>query len=192
MSRSTHCVGTDGGPLVLIPQPYLLAWEGGSPPSSGRVVQAKFRCDDPDAPATDYDLACDVDGYLGVIPVGAGEGLVVSIDPLPACWWSDEQGRGGVLLRWLHGDGTLNTDQVAASVPEDLWEPTGIRFHIPEGRVYLFDSAYPARELPNMDEDQKLTFFISPGRYSLATALYAPDEENSLVLHRFTPATSPA
>lgn len=50
----------DGGPLLVLPSAAESAWGGSDPPSGGRVVDAKFRWNEPDAPATDYDRACDL------------------------------------------------------------------------------------------------------------------------------------
>ena len=67
-------LGTDFGPLLLVPGEHLSSWEGIDPPSSGRWVEARFRWHDPNDPATDYDRACDVEDYLGLIEIGTGNG----------------------------------------------------------------------------------------------------------------------
>ncbi len=72
-----------GGPLLLVPGEYLPFWGGIDPPTDGRQIVAHFRYGGDDAPATDYDRACDVDDYLGVIEVGSGCGVVLGDEPLP-------------------------------------------------------------------------------------------------------------
>lgn len=187
-------VGTDGGPLLLIPGRHLLEWEGSDPPTGGRVVQATFRCADPDMPATDYDLACDVREYLGVIPVGAGTALVLGGEPLPA-WWAARPD-GGILVRWIYGDDTLSTRDatrtVVEDIPEALWQPEEFDFTVPEGLLYLMDSAYPGRELSSMPEDSQMSFSLRPGTYSVETADYEPSAQQSLVLHRLTLVRPPS
>ena len=59
-----------GGPLLALRPDCLPLWEGIDPPSEGRRVEASFRWENASAPATDYDRACDVEGYAGVIQVG--------------------------------------------------------------------------------------------------------------------------
>ena len=66
-------VSGDGGPLILMEQKYLINWEGCDAPSNGRVVEANS-CWGLDV-ATDYDLACDIEDYLGLINVGKGKHL---------------------------------------------------------------------------------------------------------------------
>src|SRR5688572_8042554 len=80
-------VSCDGGPHLLLPTELVDAWEGTQPPSDGRVVSARFRYSmDPRATATDYDLACDVEGVLALIPVGAGQGLVLGGEVPMSTW----------------------------------------------------------------------------------------------------------
>src|SRR5438874_2615230 len=74
-----HWIVTAGGPQLVLPERYAAAWEGCSTPSGGRVVEATFRCD-PGGPATDYDRASSVAGWIGAIPVGRGQALVLTGD----------------------------------------------------------------------------------------------------------------
>jgi hypothetical protein len=84
---SRDWVVCDGGPHLLLPTELVPFWEGVNEPFGGRVVHARFRAScDKSAPATDYDLACDVEGYLGIIPVGNGFGLVIG-DVVPMSTW---------------------------------------------------------------------------------------------------------
>src|SRR5438128_2525114 len=64
--RRLRWVQSLGGPLVVLPARHLAAWGGCVRPRS----------------ATDYDRACGVYGYQGVIPAGAGEALVIGDMPL--------------------------------------------------------------------------------------------------------------
>lgn len=57
----------DGGPLLVAPEPVVRVWEGTDPPSGGRVVEAGVRWNEPDAPACDYDRACDGEARARVI-----------------------------------------------------------------------------------------------------------------------------
>lgn len=53
----------------------------------------------PDGFPTDYDRACRVDGYIGKIPVGDKEGLVLDDQPMPTTWVPNQ--RGGTMVRIL-------------------------------------------------------------------------------------------
>ena len=67
-----------GGPLLLVPGEHLPSWGGVEPPNDGRHIDAQFRFNGPNEPATDYDRACDVSmrGYVGLIDIGTGQGLI--------------------------------------------------------------------------------------------------------------------
>ena len=78
----------DGGPVIIVPQAALQAWEGGDPPSEGRVVEARTRWDAATAPATDYDRACDVDPEsAGLLEIGTSWGVVLGTAAAQTAHW---------------------------------------------------------------------------------------------------------
>jgi hypothetical protein len=172
----------DGGPHLLMPTELLAAWEGTAPPSNGRVVQARFRYTmEPDDPATDYDLACDVEEVLGVIPVGAGEALVLNGDTMTT-WLPLPDGEGIDLivpLEWgLLTDGVLL--RASLEVPETLFRDTGLPLTIGERGATLLaacDTA-EARVYPHVGIP------LPPGRYSVRTADHEPDPYHLIRIHR--------
>src|SRR5438477_9872047 len=85
-------IETAGGPHLVLPEAYARNWEGFATPSNGRVVEATFRCN-PSSPATDYDRACSIRGWLGVIPVGKGKALVLSSDDTSATYYRTARGQ---------------------------------------------------------------------------------------------------
>jgi len=93
-------IESNGGPLLVLPCSLLSAWRGTDDPSPGEKVEATFRWN-PAGVATDYDRACDVSDFAGVIPVGSGEALVLADEPLPTTWLP--AGDGGSLARWRFG-----------------------------------------------------------------------------------------
>lgn len=180
---------TEGGPLILIDRPRLHAWEGTGEPSGERIVEAQFRWSGhADAVATDYDRACDVVGALGVIPVGDGQGLVLSGDePDPAAWLTLGTGRG-VLVRPVYypdGDSDENILRIAATAPEDVWaeEPYTLDLN---GPVCVFDSAWRGREVTDGLVYSHLEIDLPPGEYAVETASYRPDDDVWLYLHRLS------
>jgi hypothetical protein len=123
--------------LLLVPGEHLLAWEGSDPPSAGRKVEAKFRWHDPNDPATDYDRACDVEDYLGLIEVGTGKGQVLGGDPemmtawLPAGPPGDEDtlAPGGMLVRWSYAESEEEILRFLAEMPDNVWKSTALVLH---------------------------------------------------------------
>lgn len=156
-------VESAGGPLLLIPASLLHGWEGGN--GSGRA-------------ATDYDRACDVEGYVGVIPVGEGQGLVLGDMPMPVAWWPDS---GGILVRWMAADSEGAVIELLKALPDSLGWETEVSIELTsDEELILFDAAYPGNELPS-----KVGLIPARrGLYAVETAI-VEKEDISLVLHRF-------
>jgi hypothetical protein len=187
-------LGSDGGPLLLVPGEHVLSWEGIDPPSNGRHLDAHFRWDGPDSPATDYDRACDVQGWIGLLDVGSGQGVVLGGEPLSTAWQASagvgESGEDpcGIFIRWEYANSEAEVLEALKHVPATIWRDDGLLLSVTYEPLYLLDSAYnPAWRL---DEGYYMTIQLPPGRYSIATAEYKPDSHMSLVLHRLTRVSS--
>ena len=85
-------VSSNGGPLLCLPVAHLAKWQG-------TEAAAAQDPSDADAPTSDYERACAVADYTGVIPVGSGEGLVLGDEPNDTTWVA--LARGGILVRWV-------------------------------------------------------------------------------------------
>ena len=180
-------IESNGGPLLLAPAALLTAWEGASPPAGSRVIEARFRWD-PDGPATDYDRACDVSGYAGVIPVGSGWALVIGDEPSPARWESAPG--GGVVVRWEHAPDAATAEAAVASLlsgglAELAWSPE-CALDVVSSPLVMFDSAEEGAE----PLGRRLVVELAPGRYVVEQARHAPDPELSLHLVRLRAVAS--
>jgi hypothetical protein len=170
-------VVSNGGPLLLLPRELLRHWTGVDAPRDGRVVEARFRWN-PEQPASDYDLACDVAGYTGVLPVGPGWGLVIGDEPNPARWLARDD--GGIIVRWEAAPSDEAMDAAIRGLPAALqWEAEG-EFRVFASPLELFDSGEPGLEalMP------RATIDLAPGVYQVEQTRYAPDEEVALHLIR--------
>lgn len=185
-------LASDGGPLLLVPGEYLSAWEGVGLPSGGRVIQAHFRWAGPDKPATDYDRACDVEGYLGQLEIGGGSGLVLGDQPAMTAWWPVTKNHStapdivGYLVRWIAADSEEEMRAAAIAADQDKtvqWQNTGLSIRVSNQPIYLLDSAAPSSWL---EDDDFLTIDLEPGVYEVATADHVPNPRTSMVLHRFS------
>ncbi|WP_157369050.1 Imm21 family immunity protein [Zavarzinella formosa] len=131
-------IGTTGGPHLVVPEKHAPHWEGVGEPSHGRVVQARFRSD-PAEPATDYDRACDVNDWMGVIRVGRGRGVVLGDVPLLAAC-HEWQGRH-YILRWDYAPSEAALLKFFRSVVGSLSPEAEVAFRHPGGRLLLLDSS---------------------------------------------------
>jgi hypothetical protein len=170
-------VTCDGGPLLLVAKEHLCAWEGVANPSANRKVETRFRWN-PEGPATDYDRACDVDDYLGLIDVGYGKGLVLGQEPFMTTWLP--QNDGGVLVRWVFAEDEEKVLTTASSIPNESYQDSGLSFVVGDSSLVLLaacesskDQIYP-----------RLEFEVTRGQYRILTTHYDADENTSLLCHR--------
>lgn len=164
-------------PLLLVEKNHLDAWEGTDVPSQGRIVEARFRWNSV-GPATDYDRACDVDDYLGLIEVGRGKGIVLGDEPLMTAWLPLVD--GGLLIRWVYAEDEETILSAAKNIPNDCYKDSGVTLAVGEHPLVLFaacesssDQVYP-----------RVEFKIPSGYYRILTSRYEPDANTSLLCHR--------
>lgn len=178
-------IASAGGPLLLLPVNLRDCWDGIDPPSNNRKVEARFRWKRTADPATDYDRACDVDDYLGILEVGPGTGLVLGGEPMETAWIPQPTEGGGLLVRWMWAEDDASVERALAVVPEKLWQRKPERFAFQAGPLALFDAACSGKQaLESIEID------VQGGTYNLETATYRPDDLTSLVLHRLRRARS--
>lgn len=171
-------VSSDGGPLIVMEQKYLANWEGCDEPSNGRVVEASFRWGL--EVATDYDRACDIEDYLGLIDVGEGKAIVLGGDEMPTTWFPLPKSHEGILIRWFYGDSESNVINVAESMLDELWKDENFKFTVEDSDLSLF----AATESGNDKRYSRLKFKLSSGTYSIFTIEYE-DKKTSIICHRF-------
>ena len=174
-------IESNGGPLILLEGRLLGEWEGTDPPSNGRVVQASFRWQG-EGPATDYDRACDVKGWLGLVPVGDGHGLVLNDEPLPTTVWRPDPADPVMLLRWEYAEIDGDVARHLEDTRGAMWQPWEKELLVKETEPLLFDSAFPGTEAY-----ERRVVPLPPGPYGIELAHWRPDDLTSLILIRFLP-----
>ena len=170
---------TLGGPHLVIPQEYAAFWEGGQVPSRGRIVEATIRYNS-DEPATDYDRACSVKGWLGAVGVGSGQALVLSGDLMSATYYQPQGGRH-FILRWMYADSETELLDFFHDKIGSLERTSQVEFRHPGGVLFLMDSVdTPMRWLRPHRE-----FTLPRGQFLVRTS-FLKGEETALVIHEFT------
>ncbi|MEV5439829.1 immunity 21 family protein [Streptomyces sp. NPDC052682] len=151
-------VESGGGPLVAVPEAVLPFWTGA----------------DGEETASDYDRACEVDGHVGLLPVGDSTALVLGGEPASTAFLPGH----GTFVRWCAAD---SEDDLLACVPAALeaaeWEPE-VRWHVP-GAVLLFDAAWPGTESARAGH---VRVVLEPGTYTVRAAHVRPGPETWLGL----------
>ncbi|MFS8200068.1 immunity 21 family protein [Streptomyces sp. CWNU-52B] len=151
-------VESGGGPLIAIPEGVLPFWTGA----------------DGDELASDYDRACEVEGYVGLLPVGNVTALVLGDEPAATAYLPQH----ATFVRWFAGE---SERELLAGVPAALdtaaWGRE-VHWQVP-GDVVLFDAAWPGEESTKTGH---LRIPLAPGRYAVRTAHAEPGPETWLGL----------
>jgi Immunity protein 21 len=177
VKRRLAWINTTGGPHLVVPEKHAAHWEGVSEPSHGRGVQSKHRFDKT-GPATDYDRACDVTGWLGVIRVGRGRGVVLADMPMSAAYYPWQ--RRHFILRWHYAPSEAALLAFFRSTVGGLVPEAEVRFRHPGGRLVLLDSS----DTPKDWLGEHSAFELPAGFYRV-TAARAEAGECSVVVHEW-------
>lgn len=126
-----------GGPLIVLPQSSVNAWAGCT--DDGSVLGDADGRDD-------YDRACEVEGWAGVITVGAGAAtaLVLADQPAKTCFLLEKL----LFVRCLAADSEAELLSAAEAVladPDTAWEDGGL--WVTDGPAVLMDSAEAGADL---------------------------------------------
>lgn len=167
-----------GGPLLLLDARKLKQWGGIFDEIEDWPGRESFS---PDGFATDYDRACQINGYLGSIPVGSSKAIVFSDEPLPTTWVPIPQ--GGVFVRCFYAESETPALDWLCNVPEDAFRDE-CTFNVASQRLVLFDAALAGRDVKQYP-DEFLLLELAVGTYKVSTAEYQPDAQTSMLLHQF-------
>ncbi|BBC97364.1 hypothetical protein SRO_6188 [Streptomyces rochei] len=146
-------VESGGGPLIAVPEVVLPFWAGA----------------DSEELDTDYDRACEVSGYAGLLPVGDSAALVLGDEPAATSYLPEHT----AFVRWSAADSERDLlAGVPAALKTAVWEQE-LRWQVP-GPVVLFDSAWPGGEA---DRQEHLRVPLTAGSYAVRAAYAQPGAE---------------
>ncbi|WP_432825680.1 Imm21 family immunity protein [Dactylosporangium sp. CA-092794] len=161
-------VSSAGGPLLVAPQASLSLWTG---------------ADSTDGPLEDwgdYGRACAIDGYIGVVAIGARQALVLGDEPTTTYLPSER-----LVLRWAAAYAEDELVSAARRAVRDgvEWDADEDVCWLVDGPVVLFDPAWPGSEL---EVDNHLVIDLHPGTYRVR-ATYRADGDNWMILVQLQP-----
>lgn len=132
---SSGWVESFGGPLIAVPVSVLADWSGCSESwgEEPRILE-------------DYDRACAVEGWAGLLDVGGSgaQALVLADEPATSRYLPERR----VFVRWLAADSEselLAAADVVLADPDIEWEDVGV--WETDGPAVLMDSTTPGAEL---------------------------------------------
>ncbi|WP_225803162.1 Imm21 family immunity protein [Streptomyces sp. NK15101] len=140
-------IESEGGPVIVLEEALRHLWGGYT--------------------NSDYDNACEVDGYAGLVPfeepAAPGPALAINDIPAPTTYMEEF----GAIVQWIAAPSDSRIVEVVRAGIDvvDAWEDGPIvRVN---GRLSLFDAALPGTEA---GADELLLMEIEPGAYRLKTA----------------------
>lgn len=161
-----------GGPLICVERDLAISWRGVASKVLNPSVEA----------ASDYDRACAVRDYAGVISVGGGSALILGDMPLETSIWERDDGNV-LIVRLFYVDSEESVLKALREIDDRCFEnpDESISFEIGSGKMVIFDSAISWIE----EEKKTLEFEVSPAKYLILSKIYNPDSRTSLLLHEF-------
>lgn len=171
LAKKLRFVGTEGGPLLILPQELLSSWNGVFD-ADGKYIFETEPCD--------YSRACEWKGkWVNSIRVGEGTGLVLqSISA--AAWLADEH--GGIILRWSAADSAAPLVHSALTVSQRTWKSTRLRIKVGSSQsLILLDATRKGSDLLNLPNNE----FMERGfrwalRIQIPEGTYAVDQIDSI------------
>lgn len=165
---SIKWITSGGGPYVLATKHSALSWLGTKGASAA----------DREPPASDYERACQINDYVGVV-AGDPNLVLVITEPDEIAWFSiapDE----GLLVKWIGADSDEQVLETLRGLDFGAFKEFPLRFAIVEPALFVFDSA---RKLVDI-ADNHLEFSLEPGMYAISLLEFKPNERVWLQLIR--------
>ncbi len=153
-------LSSEGGPLILIGKKSLSYWQG--------------------VDNDDYDRACSVEDYAGIITVASSQALVLGDEPCQTTIYESED-LGVLVVRWQWAESESSVQSIVEQLTnEDFKDPEEeIEYKVDDNSLLLFDSVLSGNEAKG------LCVTLSGSSYLVSTICHTPNDETSLILHKF-------
>lgn len=155
-------IESTGGPFILLSDALLTQWRG---------------CDG------DYERACEIEDWLGVLGVGSREALVVNDEPMPTstCLGPDSC----LLVRWSCAPDERTVLRHLEQAGELALPAPSVVVDFGNSSVVLFDSSAAGSDLASAES---LRIELPAARCAVRTLDWRPDEDTRLILHSLSPS----
>jgi hypothetical protein len=151
--------------LLVIPESLLHEWNGTEPSAPG-------------VPSQDLARAFAIEGWIGAIPVGSGQALVLNDIPTNAAFFLRE---GSLcILRWLCADSANDLVALAESAASPTETSPSVSFIHHGGRLCLIGASDDGAELGY----QPAVACLAAGRYSVTTCIMK-QPQTEVLIHTF-------
>lgn len=152
---------TTGGPPILLGRSVLKFWNGVGP---------------------DYERACEVTDYLGILRIGRAEGLVLGDESMQTTCWRTQR-HGIVLIRCFCARDEASIVEWLPKL-EDVSLGSGtLVLDFGEKRLRLFDSSASGSD-SGSDMCGHLDIEVETTRVAVSADCWQPDGETCLIVHK--------
>ena len=160
-------VSSLGGPLIVMDRSLMSNWSGDVGPGNHRFQES----------VSDYDRACEVEGYVGTVEIDGGKALVLNDLPSQTTAFSVDSKRV-LLARWIWAENEdYAKDALRRFDLEQLWNDTGLYIRFETGELVLFDSVIKGSELV-----ASIRLVVESGSFGISYFAYQPDDQTRLFM----------
>lgn len=165
LSQKKRWINSTGGPLILIERNAAQDWKG--------VVGVDM------GGQTDYERACSIDDYVGLIFAEKFPVLVLNQEPLITTWLGNDN-LPAVIVRCVWANSLIEAENTFEEIPTlGGWVSSGVSIEFATGHLVIFDSS----ENGSVVSD-RIDAMVGPGKYFVDTLIHEPHAELKLLLHR--------
>lgn len=159
-----------GGAFIVMPLNKLRLWQG-----SNSKGENGF---------SDYERACNVTDYLGLLEVDGTSCLVLADEPLMTTWYQITCNKG-FLFRWVYGSSIAEVERHFPVLTDHIvFENNELLFKVNSQKLCLFDSA-----LTSLDANFKsICFELNIGSYKIKTGFFEPNSSTKILVHELSQA----
>ena len=121
----------------------------------------------------DYDRACSVEDYAGIITVASSQALVLGDEPCQTTIYESED-LGVLVVRWQWAESEPSVQSIVEQLTnEDFKDPEEeIEYKVDDNSLLLFDSVLSGNEAKG------LCVTLSGSSYLVSTICHTPNDEN--------------
>ena len=165
INKELKWISCDGGPHILMEKKCMKLWEGSEVPLNGRIVNSKSKWNQETFISTDYDLACDINDYIGIIEVQNGSAIVINDDVPISTFITDKNGIGNIVVlnSWENGNYSEELYEIICALNLNDFEDSGIIYRTSEPQLYHF----PACDIPTKPVYDFIEISLQPGTYRI-------------------------
>jgi len=160
-------ISSAGGPLILLPSSVRNKWRGITRATSTDV--------------SDYEAACAVRGYVGVIARHDCAILVLNDEPMDTAVVKTKSDRI-LLVRWMYAPSSdAVEDELQRLSLNAARQVESAHIELSNRTYYLMDAAEAGRQPAQFE---RVT--IEPGDYQVRVVEHAPHEKMMLIIHELS------